>query len=686
MPPAGARTAHDKGLIEARTARDTHVAEARRADDPTTEVARDARPCSPVIALQNVSRVYGSGTSEVRALDHVNLEIAAGEFVAIMGPSGSGKSTLMNIIGCLDRPTHGRYRVRGVDVAGLSPDELAALRRDTFGFVFQRYNLLGSLTAAENVELPAIYAGRSKRARVARSLELLGVLGLGERADHRPNQLSGGEQQRVSISRALMNGAEVILADEPTGALDSASGEEVLKLLTRLHDEGRTVVLITHNSKVAEHADRQIRIIDGRVFEDNGTARRSAAEPNRQDGARHPHWLPDLGEAVKMALHSLRANLFRSALTLLGIVIGVAAVVTMLGIGNGSKQEILERIEAMGSNLLLVRPGVRGRRSSGDTATLVVEDAQALAELPNVTVVSPERRSSATLRYGAVDHRSNVFGVWPGYQHAQDWQVRSGSFINQEDVDGYAAVTVLGKTVVDTLFPHGENPIGGYVLIANIPFEVIGVLEPKGATPWGSDMDDVALVPLSTGFIRLFGQQYLSSLNVKVESAELADRTQEAMEQLLLQRHGTEDFRVRSTTSIVETVETTQNTLTVLLGAVAAISLVVGGIGVMNIMLVNVTERTREIGLRMATGARYGNILLQFNTEALVVCGIGGLIGVLIGFATGFAVNALGTRVVFTVAPPVLAFTSAFATGLLFGYLPARKAAQMDPVAALASE
>lgn len=647
---------------------------------------RAVRKASPAVSLRNVSRVYGDGTSEVRALDHVSLDIAVGEFVAVMGPSGSGKSTLMNIVGCLDRPSHGQYRVHGIDVATLSSDDVAALRRDTFGFVFQRYNLLGFLTAAENVELPAIYAGRGKRERAARARELLATLGLGGRVGHRPSQLSGGEQQRVSIARALMNGADVILADEPTGALDSVSGEEVLKLLMRLHEQGHTIILITHDPKVAGHADRVIRLKDGRVIEDSGAARRSAARHGKLEGARHQPWFSDLGEAVKMALHSLRANLFRSALTLLGVVIGVAAVVTMLGIGNGSKQAILERIQAMGSNLLLVRPDAPGRRSSSDIVTLVPEDATAVAELPNVAFVSPERRGSATLRYGSVDYRGDVFGVWPAYRSTQDWQVQSGSFINQDDVDGYAAVAVLGTTIVDNLFPGGDDPVGRYVLIGNVPFEVIGVLEPKGATAWGSDMDDVVLVPLSTGFVRLFGQQYLSSLNVKIESAGLADRTEAAIEQLLLQRHGTEDFRVRSTTSLVETVETTQNTLTILLGAVAAISLVVGGIGVMNIMLVNVTERTREIGLRMATGARYSNILLQFNTEALVVCGIGGLIGVALGFTAGFVVDTLGTRVEFTLAPPILAFTSAFVTGLLFGYLPARKAAQMDPVAALASE
>jgi macrolide transport system ATP-binding/permease protein len=641
---------------------------------------------APLLRLEQVSRHYVNGESVVRALDGVSLEIAAGEFVAIMGQSGSGKSTLMNILGCLDRPTAGRYEVRGTDVASLSADALAALRRDTFGFVFQRYNLLGTATAAENVELPAIYAGLGRRERAQRAQQLMAQLGLGERAQHRPGQLSGGQQQRVSIARALMNGAEVILADEPTGALDSRSGEEVLQLLKSLHAQGHTIILITHDAQVAAHAQRVIQIKDGCVIADSGALAGVGGGGLKIHGrAREPDWLAQLSEAVKMALRSLRANLFRSALTLLGVVVGVAAVVTMLAIGNGSKQDVLERIESMGTTLLLVRPCAPGVRGV-DPTTLVPADAREIATLDHVEYVSPERRTTATLRHGNVDARSIVTGVWPSFRQTQDWQMASGSFITQEDVDGYAPVVVLGKTAADALFPNGGDVVGQYVLIGNVPFEIIGVLAPKGANAFGSDMDDIALVPLSTGFIRLFGQQYLDSLNVKIASADVSDGTQTAIENLLLARHGTQDFQVRSTASLMETVEATQNTLTVLLGAVAAISLLVGGIGVMNIMLVNVTERTREIGLRMATGARRGNILLQFNTEALVVCGIGGLVGVATGIVAGLAVESFGSKVVFTVAPAVLAFASAFLTGLLFGYLPARKAAYMDPVAALASD
>jgi macrolide transport system ATP-binding/permease protein len=641
----------------------------------------------PLLDISHVSKTYTSGDSTVHALDDVSLQVFPGEFIAIMGQSGSGKSTLMNIIGCLDRPSEGSYRIGGRDVTTLSKDELASLRRDTFGFVFQRYNLMTSVTAAENVELPAIYAGTSRRERSERAQSLLARLGLGERGGHRPNQLSGGQQQRVSIARALMNGAEIILADEPTGALDSKSGEEVLQLLKQLHAEGHTIVLITHDRSVADHAQRVVRIADGRVVDDSRTREHADARPRlpapAHGGAR---WLPDLAEAVKMALRSLRNNIFRSALTLLGVIIGVAAVVAMLAIGNGSKQQVLQRIESMGSNLLLVFPGAPGTRPSGDIATLVPADAQALKELPNITVVSPERSTRATVRYGSLDYQTNITGIWPGYAGTQDWKMARGSFITDADVQGYAPVIVLGQTVAKNLFPNGEDPIGRYLLVKSVPFEIVGVLAGKGANAFGSDMDNIALVPLSTGYMRLFGKQYLNTINIKVADAQQIASTQTAIENLLRQRHGTEDFQIRSTSSLLETAAETQNTLTVLLGSVAAISLLVGGIGVMNIMLVTVTERTREIGVRMATGARTANILLQFNTEALVVCGIGGLLGVAVGIGAGLAAQAFGMNVAFTAAPALLAFFSAFATGLLFGYLPARKAANLDPVAALASE
>ncbi len=644
-----------------------------------------------LLDILHVSRVYPSGDSVVRALDDVSITIMPGEYVAIMGQSGSGKSTLMNIIGCLDRPTMGSYKVQGRDVAELDSDELAALRCRTFGFVFQRYNLLPSITAEENVEIPAIYAGRSKAERVSRAQALLARLGLGDRGEHRPSQLSGGQQQRVSIARALMNEAPVMLADEPTGALDSHSGAEVLELLAELNREGRTILLITHDPEVAAHARRVVRLQDGRVISD---------EVNRDPGfipAAAPavastlkirnNFLPDLGEAVKMAFRSMGGNLFRTILTLLGVIIGVAAVIAMLAIGQGSKQSVLDRIASMGTNLLVVRPGAPGVRSTGSNASLTLEDADAIgAEIPNVIAVSPERSTNATVRVGNIDYATTIQGGGPGYTAARDWALADGTMFTAQDVEGYAPVVVIGRTVARVMFPDGRSPVGRYILIKNVPYEVTGVLAPRGANAFGMDQDDIVLMPITTGFMRVFGRRFLTSATIAVDDVEQIDKTQEAIEVLLRQRHRAEDFQLRNTSSILETATATADTLTRLLGSVAAISLLVGGIGVMNIMLVSVTERTREIGIRMATGARRSNIMLQFNTEALVICGAGGLAGVALGLGTALLLKSLGSLVILTAGPPLLAFGCAFLTGLVFGYLPARKAAGLDPVAALAYE
>ena len=643
-----------------------------------------------LIEIHHVSKTYATGETEVQALDDVSLMIEAGEFVAIMGQSGSGKSTLMNILGCLDRPSTGQYLVNGIDVSTLDSDGLAALRRDSFGFIFQRYNLLPTMTATENVELPAVYAGTPLAQRLSRAKALITRLGLGDRSEHKPTQLSGGQQQRISIARALMNDAPVILADEPTGALDSQSGAEVLALLGELNAEGRTVLLITHDAHVAAAAHRLIRLADGKIVEDTGRHPKSAqqktpATHSFADSGKS-RFASEFGEAVKMAFRSLRMNVFRTALTLLGVVIGVGAVVAMLAIGNGSKASVLDRISAMGTNLLLIRPGAPGVRSSGDVATLKPSDAIAIDGLANVTAAVPERTTGVTVRYGNIDYSTQANGTWPDYTTAHDWSLAEGGFFSKADVDGYAPVVVLGQTVAHILFSDGSDPLGKYILVQNVPFEVVGVLSSKGASSFGRDQDDIVFVPLSTGYMRLFGNQYVNSISVKVTDASVIDITQDKITSLLVARHGTEDFQARNTASILETATETQNTLTVLLGSVAAISLLVGGIGVMNIMLVSVTERTREIGIRMATGARKSDIMLQFNTEALVVCGVGGLIGVAGGLVTAAICSMFGLPVVYSAAPALFAFSCAFFTGLLFGYLPARTAANLDPVIALASE
>jgi macrolide transport system ATP-binding/permease protein len=638
-----------------------------------------------VIELEDVTRTYGAGAGAVEVLRGVSLRIWPGELVAIMGASGSGKSTLMNILGCLDRPTSGRYRFAGEEVSKLDPDRRALLRRHAFGFIFQQYHLLPTATAAENVEVPAIYAGAPHRERLGRARHLLAQLGLGDRLEHRPSELSGGQQQRVSIARALMNGGQVILADEPTGALDSRSGQEVMALLGELNAQGHTVVVITHDPEVARHARRRIQIADGVIVADEGLP--SSLEPQPATGPRQvgaagsPGAAFDLAEAIRMATRSLRVNLFRTLLTLLGIVIGVGSVVAMLALGDGAERDVLGRIEALGTNLLVVRPDRSAR------GVLSPDDAAEIARLPHVASAVPQINGTATLRLGAIDHETSVVATTANYPRARDWPVGSGVFLAGEDVERYATVVVLGRTAAGVLFPDGPDPVGRYVLVNNVPFQVIGVMAAKGASPWGDDLDDAAFVPLTTGGLRLFGARSLRSITVEADSAAHVAVIEAAVGDLLQARHrGARDFYIRNMASYLETQAETRRTFTLLLGSIAAISLLVGGIGVMNIMLVSITERTREIGIRMASGARASNVRLQFLTEAVVVCTVGGLVGVAGGLGAALLAGRLGTPAMVTLPPILLAFGCAFATGVVFGFMPAHKAARLDPVAALAAD
>ena len=644
---------------------------------------------TPLIELRKVTKSYANGELITQVLHGIDLTIYAGEFLAIIGQSGSGKSTMMNILGCLDRPTTGQYLFKGRDVSGFDRDELSDLRREAFGFVFQSYNLIGAGTAAENVEIPAMYAGVEPRQRHERSRELLTRLGLAERIHYRPKQLSGGQQQRVSIARALMNGGQIILADEPTGALDSSSGAEVMKLFDELSAQGHTIILITHSQKVAEHARRIVEIRDGTIVSDPGPAMSGHTAADQLAVRRGSvSQLTESFESAKNAFRGLRQNLLRSLLTLLGIVIGVGSVITMLAIGDGAKQQVLDRISAMGSNLLTIRPGAANQRGFNNTATLVLEDVSAIdTGIDNVVAAIPQQESSATLRYGERDTSAQIIGTSWKFPLARQWPVALGTFFAEEDEAAREPVAVLGRTTADDLFPNGENPLGQYVLIGTQNFQVVGVMTRKGAAPNGQDQDEMVLVPYYTSQIRLSGNRYLNRAVVAVKDIDRIKQTTAEIESMLAERHGTVDFRIQNAGMMLENEVASRQTMTVLLGSIAAISLLVGGIGVMNIMLVSVTERTREIGIRMATGARTRNILQQFLIEALVVSAVGGIIGVVAGLGAAAIVGAFTTTpVTFHVFPVLLAFGSAFATGLVFGWLPARTAAYLDPVVALQSE
>jgi len=643
----------------------------------------------PLLELKGISRTYTTGGVPLTVLKEVSLSIEEGEFVAIMGASGSGKSTLMNIIGCLDKPSVGTYLVRGTDISSLSSDDLAALRRDTFGFIFQRYNLMSDLSAVENTEVPAVYRGTGKAVREKHAREILEALGLGDRLQHHPNELSGGQQQRVSIARALMNGGPVILADEPTGALDSQGGKEVMAILVKLNSEGHTIIVVTHDGDIAAYANRIVHIADGVITSDETKKKvKTNQMPLAAVMKDNKSGMAVLGESLKMALRSLVNNRMRTALTMLGIIIGVAAVVALMAIGNGAKQEVVERIQAMGADLMTIARGQRNVRSTGPIVTsFVPEDLPSLSRVPGVDMVNPESESPALLRFGNLDLTVTVVGTGEDFPKVHDWPAKTGVFFTAEHVKRYAQVVTLGQTVATNLFPKGMNPLGQYILIGNAPFLVIGVLSEKGTSPRGDDLDNSVWLPYTTAGARIFGQRYFNRMVVRVKTGADMAAVQVGLTALLIKRHGTEDFNIRNMADTIATANETQNTLTYLLAAIAIISLIVGGIGVMNIMLVSVTERTREIGIRMAIGARGFDVLFQFLTEAVMVCFIGGIVGVAVGIGGGMAVSGIaGWRVIYTITPVVVAFGFATITGILFGYLPARKAAQLDPIEALARD
>ncbi|QDL93801.1 MacB family efflux pump subunit (plasmid) [Paroceanicella profunda] len=650
----------------------------------------------PLIVLEALRRSFPAGEGTLTVLKDVDLEIRAGEMVAIVGASGSGKSTLMNILGCLDRPSSGSYRISGQEMGTLETDALAALRREHFGFIFQRYHLLSELTAQGNVEIPAIYAGRPAEEREARAAALLARLGMADRAGHRPGQLSGGQQQRVSIARALMNDAKVILADEPTGALDTQSGEEVLRILEELNREGRTVIIVTHDMAVANRAQRIIEIRDGEILSD-----RQVEKPLPGAAAPGPASAPPAGtaarnraaaaadrfrEAFRMALLAMQAHRLRTFLTMLGIIIGIASVVCVVALGEGSRQKVLANISSLGTNTLEIFPGKDfGDLRSGRITTLVVGDATALAAQPYAAAVTPTVSTSSTARYGATEASALLNGVGAQYFEAKGLGLLEGRLFDTESVTARAQDAVIDTNTRDTLFTApGESAIGKVILLGTAPVRVIGVVEASQGGFGGSNNLAVYL-PYTTVQARFTGDSTLRSITLRVADDTAPDLAAQSVTRLLTQRHGTKDFFILNTDDIRATITSTTETLTLLIAAIALISLLVGGIGVMNIMLVSVSERVGEIGVRMAVGARQGDILQQFLIEAVLVCLIGGGLGIglALGFGVLFDMAGTGFSLIYSGSTIAMAFLSSSLIGVAFGYLPARNASQLDPVAAL---
>lgn len=662
----------------------------------------DPNPSKILLQLDNVSRWFMSGEERVRVLKNINLTIYSGEMVAIVGASGSGKSTLMNILGCLDKPSSGEYLVAGRIPQHLDSDTLAELRREHFGFIFQRYHLLNDLSARENVEIPAIYAGIDREERRQRASTLLSRLGLADRLEYRPSQLSGGQQQRVSIARALMNGGEVILADEPTGALDTHCGNEVLSILKELHRQGHTVVIVTHDMSIAEHAQRIIELRDGEVIADRAQQQAAPQEQQRPINTEEisPQTAPKtvlspwkaqrdrLREAFKMATLAMAAQRLRTLLTMLGIIIGIASVVSVVALGKGSQQQVLANINAMGTSTLEIFPGKDfGDMRSAAIQTLRATDADALAKQGYIHSVTPAVSTSTTLRYGNKSVSGTVNGVGEQYFMVRGYSIAQGMAFTRASVDGLMQEAVIDENTRDKLFPNGENPLGKVVLLGSLPCRVIGVAAKK-QSGFGSDENLNVWIPYTTAMSRMLGQSYLRSITVRVnDDIDLANAEQ-GVTKLLAQRHGTQDFFVMNTDSIRQTIEKTTSTMTLLVSMIAVISLVVGGIGVMNIMLVSVAERTKEIGVRMAVGARASDIMQQFLIEAVLVCLLGGCIGVVLSLGIGLLFSQFSSSfsMVYSATSIITAFICSSLIGVIFGLFPAKKAAEMAPIRALERE
>jgi macrolide transport system ATP-binding/permease protein len=700
----------------------------------------------PIIRVVNVTRTYHVGDVDVHALRGVNLIVEPGEFIAIMGSSGSGKSTLMSQLGCLDRPSSGEYYLEGVNVAGLTEPELARIRSERLGFVFQSFNLLARTSAIENVALPLFYAAggaSSGTERTERARASLKLLGLADRQRNTPGQLSGGQQQRVAIARALINDPILLLADEPTGNLDTKTSHEIMVTLQALNRErGVTIIVVTHEPDIATYADRVITMRDGQVVSDerkpavrppseaSAGVSRAGSSPSPQQmaaaqaGSAGTVWAFAL-MIVAAALQALARNKMRSALTMLGVFIGVAALIAMVAVGQGANDAVRKQIESLGTNLLVVVPGATtmgGLRSGqGSASTLTVVDADALRrEAPAVGSVSYLIRQMGQVQYANQNWTTNIQGVSANYPPITNWQILAGRGISREDSNSAALVVVLGQTVARQLFGADESPIGAVIQVKSMPLRVVGVLASKGQTAYGTDQDDLVMIPFTTAERKVLGvaapsqqqvplnwvypsppnpynlqQRLMGYVNQIYVQATDATEIQPAVSQvtnILVRRHhirpgDINDFSVRNLSQIAETAESSSRIMALLLAAVASISLVVGGIGIMNILLVSVTERTREIGLRMAIGARRTHVLLQFLAESVILSVTGGIAGIIIGVMFSEMISILaGWPAPISLTAVAGGFLFSAAVGIFFGYYPARKAASLDPIEALRYE
>ncbi|MFL6613603.1 MAG: ABC transporter permease [Pantoea agglomerans] len=640
---------------------------------------------SSIIQLTKITHSFTGGGQENVVLKNIDLSIAAGEIVAITGPSGSGKSTLLNIMGCLTKQKVGNYYINDQNTNYLSSDQLANLRAKHIGFIFQRYHLMPELTVQQNIEIPSLYTNVTFKSRRMRSASLLNKLGLHDRKNHKPRELSGGQQQRVSIARALMNGGEILLADEPTGALDANSRNEVMEILIGLNQRGHTIVIATHDTNIIQYAHRIIRIIDGEIASDERVVATDAIYKKSLSTKKFSHgYFNSIYAAFQMALFAMNANIFRTLLTMLGIVFGIAAVVTVVALGEGAKQRTLENIRSLGTNIVSIYPGKNYSDSS--VHTLLPSDADKLAKQSFVNSVSPLINTSGYLRFRAISFKTSVYGVGSDYFNVNDIKFIQGRTFSH-DHDGLQEV-IIDESGANSLFGNIKSSIiGKVVLVDSMPLRVIGIVKNNNLSETDNRLS--VWMPFSTVIYRLTGRQELDNIVIRLEDNISNDNAIELINDLLKVSHEKKDFRIYNFDKIRKSIEHTSTTFTILIFMVALISLIIGSIGVMNIMLVSIMERKHEIGIRIAMGARRVDIMQQFIIEAMLVSLFGGILGVMLSYAIGPIFSALaGDMLIFIYSwkVTITAFFCSCLIGIIFGYFPARKASLMEPATLLADE
>ena len=641
-----------------------------------------------MIELKNICKVFQNGDERALVLKNINLEIKQGEFVAIIGQSGSGKSTLMNILGCLDTPSSGTYTLDGKDISHFSKDELSELRLKKFGFIFQRYNLIPASNATENVALPGIYAGTKKFERTQRAKELLSKLGLGDKTDFMPNHLSGGQQQRVSIARALMNGGEILLCDEPTGALDSASGQTVMQIIKELNQAGHTIIMVTHDKQIASWASRVIEISDGRIISDNKTEQNlnKLNKPKSEHASDLSRLKDRFFESFNMSISAIKAHKLRSFLTMLGIIIGISSVICVVALARGSQENILEGINKMGVSTITIFPGRGfGDRGSAKRKNFSIEDINILESLEFVDNAMPRTRSSGTLIYANTSSGASVHAGTEMILKISSVELKSGRNFTKDDIQNSASVIIIDENTQKTFFKDSD-PLDKIMIFNKRPFRVIGVgKRDEGAF---SDGSLSIYMPYTTLANKVTGSHKIRSIVVGIAPGVNSQLAEHAISEILKIRRGGTDFYMINSDTILKTIKATTDTMSLLISGIALISLVVGGIGVMNIMLVSVIERTKEIGVRMAIGAKGADIMLQFLIEAILLCALGGIIGVLLAFGIGGLFNLISNdiKMSFSLVSIIIAFGISSLVGIVFGYMPAKRAAKLNPIDALLRE